>query len=85
MVDALQKHHGGRSTRRLGRLYRMWLDYPAEPLHRALTTALKHGLCDLDRIERMVLRHIAGDFFRLRPEDEDEDEDKDKDKDKDKS
>jgi transposase len=77
-VDALQKHHGGRSTRRLGRLYRRWLDYPAEPLHRALTTALKHGLCDLDRIERMVLRHIAGDFFRLRPEDEDQDQDKDK-------
>ena len=68
MVDALRKRHGGRAIRRL---HRMWLDYPAEPLRRALAVALEHGLFDLERVERLVLRHIAGDFFQLRPPDDD--------------
>lgn len=75
MVDAIQKHYGGRSTRRLMRLHRMWLDYPAEPLRAALAVALEHGLCDLERIESIVLRHIAGDFFRLPTHDDDKDDD----------
>jgi transposase len=65
MVDALQKRHGGRATRILMRLHRLWLDYPEEPLRSALTVALEHGLFDLGRIETLVLRHVAGDFFRL--------------------
>jgi hypothetical protein len=65
MVDALQKRHGGRATRTLMRLHRIWLDYPTEPLRSALIVALEHGLFDLDRIETLVLRHVAGDFFRL--------------------
>jgi transposase len=73
MVTALQKRHGGRATRRLARLYRLWLDYPAEPLRSALTLALHHGLSDLDRIETLVLRHIAGDFFRIPPPDDEND------------
>jgi transposase len=73
MVDALQKRHGGRATRRLGRLYRMWLEYPAESLRQALSIALQHGLYDIDRIESLVLRHIAGEFFRLPINNDDED------------
>ena len=65
MVDVLQKRHGGRATRRLGRLHRLWLDYPSEPLRAALAVAVEHGLADLDRIEILVLRHIAGNFFRM--------------------
>ncbi len=72
MVDAIQKRHGGRATRRLGRLYRFWLDYPAEPLRAALAIALEHGLSDLERIEVLVLRHIAGNFFRLPPIDDED-------------
>ena len=65
MVDALKKRHAGRAVRVLQRLRRMWLDYPEEPLEQALTIALAHGLFDLSRIESLVLRHVAGDFFRL--------------------
>ncbi len=73
MVDALKTKHGGRATRALQRLHRMWLDYPQEPMDRALTRALEHGLLDLARIERLVLQHVAGDFFRLpRPDEEDQ-------------
>lgn len=65
MVEALKRRHGGRATRPLLRLHRMWLDYPAQPLDAALGVALEHGLFDLERIEALVLRHVAGDFFRL--------------------
>jgi transposase len=65
MVDALQKRHGGRATRKLMRLHRLWLDYPEEPLRSALAVAIEYGLHDIDRIETLVLRRVAGDFFRL--------------------
>jgi hypothetical protein len=73
MVEALKKHHGGRATRLLLRLHRMWLEYPQEPLDAALRVALEHGLLELTRIETLVLRHVAGEFFRLRPLDDDDD------------
>src|SRR5580658_5103367 len=69
MAEALKNRHGGRATRLLQRLHRMWLEYPQEPLDAALRTALEHGLFELHRIEALVLRHVAGDFFRLRPND----------------
>jgi transposase len=65
MVEAIKKRYGGRATRAMQRLHRMWLDYPHEPLDAALARALAHGLLDLERIETLVLRQIAGDFFRL--------------------
>ncbi len=65
MVDALQKRHGNRATRPIMRLHRLWLDYPAEPLRTALGVALEYGLLDLERIESLVLRHVAGDYFKL--------------------
>jgi hypothetical protein len=73
MVEALKRRYAGRATRLLQRLHRMWLEYPQEPLDAALRVALEHGLFELHRIETLVLRHVAGDFFRLRPTEEDED------------
>jgi hypothetical protein len=76
MVEALKKRHAGRATRLLQRLHRMWIEYPQEPLDAALRVALDHGLYELHRIETLVLRHVAGDYFRLRPNDTpDEDHD----------
>jgi hypothetical protein len=75
MVDALKRRHAGRATRLLQRLHRMWLEYPQEPFDTALRVALEHGLFELNRIENLVLRHIAGDFFRLRPPEDDDDDD----------
>lgn len=81
VVDALKKRHGGRAVRQIRELHRLFLDYPTAPLCEALRVALDYGLLDLARIEKMVLRHIAGDFFRLpavTPSSEDDDTDSDK-------
>jgi hypothetical protein len=43
----------------------MYLDYPTKPLCDAVAQAQRYGLIDLARIEKMVLRRIAGDFFRI--------------------
>jgi len=74
LVDALKKKHGGRAARAVKHLHSLYLDYPTEALARAAATAIQYGLDDLGRIERLVLRHVAGDFFRL-PEDLSVDED----------
>ncbi|OIP39032.1 MAG: hypothetical protein AUK47_10785 [Deltaproteobacteria bacterium CG2_30_63_29] len=65
LVDALRKQHKGRATKALHQLHRIWMDYPIEAVRKAVGEALQFGLTDLQRIERMVLRHVAGDFFRL--------------------
>ncbi len=75
MVDALSKKHSGRAVRLIRHLHRMFIDYPTQPLVDAVETALQYGLLDLKRVERIVLRNIAGDIFRLpNPEEEDLDE-----------
>ena len=63
-MDAARAH-GGFTARGIRHLYRLWRDYPREPLERALTVAQAHGLFDLGRIETMVLRTLGKDYFRL--------------------
>ena len=65
LVDRLQEKHGGHAARSLRQLHRCYQDYPREPLMDAVKSALHYGLTDLDRIERMILARVAGDFFRL--------------------
>ena len=78
LVDQLKKKHRGRAARAIKRLHRFYLDYPTEALCAAAAEALRYNLCDLNRIERMVLRTVAGEFFRLdptpNPDKEDDDE-----------
>ncbi len=64
-IDALRKRYGGNARRRIPRLHRLYIDYPTDAVRHALTHALQFDLLDLQRIERMVLRNVAGDFFRL--------------------
>ena len=64
-VAALKAHGPGRAVRALRRLLTMAQDYPREPFLAAVATALAYGLFDLDRLDRMVLRHIAKDYFVL--------------------
>jgi hypothetical protein len=65
MIAALRQHRSGYLRPAIRHLYRMFLDYPTEPLRTALATAVAHGLYDVDRIERMVLRCLAGEVFQL--------------------
>ncbi len=75
MVDRLRKGMGGRCGHAVRRLHRMFIDYPAQPLVDAVEQALKFGLTDLARIEKMALKNIAGDYFRLLPTRNNEDND----------
>lgn len=65
MVDLLRSKHTGRAVRALHRLEALRRDYPEEPLVAALEEAVQYGLADLSRVEKMILRRIAGDFFNL--------------------
>ena len=56
----------------LRRLLRLVRDYPRGPVVAAVRTAAEYGLFDLDRLERMVLRQIARDYFVLPPDDGDD-------------
>ena len=49
----------------LRRLLQIQRTYPAEPFLAAVEQALKFGLLDLARLERLVLKHVAGEFFAL--------------------
>lgn len=64
-IQTLKKKGKKQTTLVLRQLVRMVRDYPPEPLHKALSEAHHYGLVDLDRVERMVLRHVAKDYFRL--------------------
>jgi transposase len=75
LLDALKASHGGRATRRVRRLHRLFLDYPTEPLRAVIAQALRYRLTDPGRIERMLLRRIQGDLFRMPPQDDEEDDD----------
>jgi hypothetical protein len=67
-VTALKSRAAGRGTLALRRLLAIVRDYPREPVLRAVCAAQHYGLFDLERLERMVLRQIAHDYFVL-PED----------------
>lgn len=49
----------------LRQLLRMMREYPRDALISAVEEASRYGLYDLDRVERMVLRRIARDYFLL--------------------
>lgn len=49
----------------LRQLLRLLRDYPREPFLAAVREAHRYGLYDLDRLERMILRRVARDYFQL--------------------
>jgi hypothetical protein len=49
----------------LRQLLRLVREYPREPLLTAVREAARYGLYDLDRVERMILRRVARDYFLL--------------------
>jgi len=49
----------------LRQLLRLVREYPREPLLAAVREAGRYGLYDLDRLERMILRRVARDYFLL--------------------
>jgi hypothetical protein len=64
-VSSLKKHGSKYITVALRQLLRMMREYPRDAFLAAVAEAAQYGLYDLDRLERMILRRIASDYFQL--------------------
>jgi hypothetical protein len=64
-VAELKKNSRKMTVLALRQLLRMVREYPREPLLAAVAEAARYGLYDLDRVERMILRRVARDYFLL--------------------
>jgi hypothetical protein len=70
-LGRLKQHAPARGIRDVRRLARLVHDYPRAPLLDTIQTATAYGLYDLARVERMLLRTLAREFFRVPPDPED--------------
>jgi hypothetical protein len=73
---ALLRERGRGGTRDLRWLWRMVDEYPRTPMRDAIAEAVRYRMADLDRLERMVLRRIARDFFTGQRDPKDDDDDR---------
>jgi hypothetical protein len=73
-VAGLKKRGPKQPTLALRQLLRLAREYPHDAFLGAVRQAAQYGLYDLERLERMILRLIAQDYFRLDPEKGDDDE-----------
>ena len=64
-VVGLKQHSRKVVTLALRQLLRLVREYPREPLLGAVREAARYGLYDLDRVERMILRRVAREYFLL--------------------
>ena len=64
-VGEIKKQARGRGIVKLRRLLDLKRTYPAAPFLKAVSEALRYGLYDLARLEKMILKNTGGDFFDL--------------------
>jgi len=64
-VAALKKRSPGRGVAKLKRLLSFKRTYPAAPFLAAIKQAAEYGLYDLNRLEALILKQVAGSFFDL--------------------
>jgi len=64
-VTALKQKGRKAVTLALRQLLRLLREYPREPFLAAVREAARYGLYDLDRLERMILRRVARDYFLI--------------------
>jgi transposase len=62
---ALKSRTPGRGLRALKRLVELKRTYPPAPFLAAVEQALHFGLFDLGRLEALILKQVAGEFFAL--------------------
>jgi len=65
LVAAIKTKSGSPAVLPLRRLLRLLNDYPRAPLLDAVARALEYRMLDLERLERMVLRRVAQQYFTL--------------------
>lgn len=67
-IDGLKKRKRGSGYRPLNRLLNLKRTYPSDAFIHALKRAHHYGLYDLNRLEEMILKSVAGDYFNLSEE-----------------
>jgi hypothetical protein len=65
-VTAFRKRNPGRQLRMLKSLLSMVRDYPQAPFLDAIQAALEYGMFDLERLDQMILKRIARDYFVIK-------------------
>jgi transposase len=73
-LQALKMRSRGRTTVQLRRLLKMVDDYPRQALLDSIQSASQYGLYDLERVETMILRKLAREYFQIKPQRENDDE-----------
>lgn len=69
-VDSLERRGRKVIALLLRQLLRLLRDYPREAFLQAIEEAERYGLYDLDRVERMILRRVRREYFRLEEQDD---------------
>ncbi len=65
MIALLRTKYLGQALRPIRRLHTLFLEYPTEPLRRVLAAAVEHKVHDLAVVDRLVLRSVGTELFRL--------------------
>jgi len=64
-LDGLKLRSPGRGARPIQKLLHYQRTYPEVAFMKALETALSYGLYDLVRLESIILKNVANDFFQM--------------------
>ncbi len=64
-VGGLKKRARGRGLVKMRKLSEFKRTYPEEAFMQAVTEAERYGLYDLNRLEKMIISDIGGNFFKL--------------------
>ena len=71
-IKELKRRVKGRGMRQLQHLLRLKRTYPEAAFLPAIAMALEYGLFDLARLENLILQRVAGDFFKINPEEDEQ-------------
>lgn len=64
-IDQLKQRLGGKARRSLRKLLQLKRTYPDEAFYKAMMQALHYNLYDIQRVENIILKYVAGTFFNL--------------------
>ena len=70
-ITALKKHIRGDGVRKLNRLLALKHTYPFDAFIGAVKQANHYGLYDINRLEELIIKFVAGNYFNLTHEEND--------------
>lgn len=72
-IDQIKKRARGKGQYPLQKLLQLKRTYPKDAFEKAIIQALQYGLYDIHRLESIILKYVAGEFFNLPKEHFDDD------------